>query len=425
MKLAILGGSFNPIHVGHLYLADLVLSNLGYDRVVLVPAHVSPFKEEVPGMPESACDRLLMIAAAIQGDSRLTVDDCELERGGLSYTVDTLRDIIDRYRPSGKPALIIGDDLAADFPRWKDGDRIPELADPVIARRLGSAPADLPFPHTLLKNEPLEVSSRMLRERIAAGGAWRYLVPEGARRIIEERGLYGCPERQPVPEIAELWKGGKPPADVIGKVEAAARENLGMHRFLHSRNVAWLAADLCRRFSQDPETGYLAGIAHDLAKQLTEREQLKLAEKAGLVLSSLETEKPSLLHGRTAALILRDHFGIRHEGVLHAVASHTTGAGQMGVLDKIVYIADKVEVSRPGIPPELRDLAFRGNDLDGIFLEVFRETVGSLRSGKRKLSQQTLALWEHLRELASEPGITKTEDTVPEDTVSEDTGDRR
>ena len=76
----------------------------------------------------------------------------------------------------------------------------------------------------------------------------------------------------------------------------------------------------------------------------------------------------------------------------------------MDALDKIVYVADKVEVSRTGIPPELRDLAFQGDDLDEIFLEVFRETVGSLRSGKRKLSLQTLALWEHLKGPTGETG---------------------
>ncbi|MCL2193240.1 MAG: nicotinate-nicotinamide nucleotide adenylyltransferase, partial [Treponema sp.] len=86
MRLAVLGGSFNPIHMGHLFLADAVLSKLGYDRVVLVPAFRSPFKLAAQGMEDSTHNRLEMIAASIAGDPRLTLDDCEIRRGGVSFT---------------------------------------------------------------------------------------------------------------------------------------------------------------------------------------------------------------------------------------------------------------------------------------------------------------------------------------------------
>ena len=193
MRLAILGGSFNPIHLGHLFLADTVLSAPRYDRVVFVPAYKSPFKLAAAGMEDSARDRLEMIAASIAGDPRLTVDACEIRRGGVSYTVDTIADIIRRYAPDGKPGLIIGDDLAADFPQWHKSDEILAMADIIIARRThaGAEPATAspPYPCTQITNDVMEVSSAMIREKIAAGGAWRYLVPSAARSIIEERGM--------------------------------------------------------------------------------------------------------------------------------------------------------------------------------------------------------------------------------------------
>jgi nicotinate-nucleotide adenylyltransferase len=99
MKLAILGSSFNPIHLGHLIAADEVLSELHYDRVVLVPAYRSPFKLATSGMEDSTHARLEMAAAAIAGNPQLAIDDCEIRRGGVSCTVDTVAAIIRRYAP--------------------------------------------------------------------------------------------------------------------------------------------------------------------------------------------------------------------------------------------------------------------------------------------------------------------------------------
>ena len=190
MKLAILGGSFNPVHIGHLFLADEVLSKLNYDRVILVPAFQSPLKIDAGGaLPQ---DRLEMLAASISGDPRLTIDECELNREGVSYTIETLIDIIERYRPEGKPGLIMGDDLVASFDSWQKPQDIAELVDFVIARREGpEALSNFSYPYRALNNEVMNVSSSLVREKIGKTDAWRYLVPSGARCIIEDRGLYG------------------------------------------------------------------------------------------------------------------------------------------------------------------------------------------------------------------------------------------
>jgi len=394
MRLAILGSSFNPIHLGHLFLADAVLSELRYDRVALVPAFRSPFKLAAPAMEDNARNRLEMTAASIAGDPRLTVDDCEIRRGGVSYTVDTVSDIIRRYAPDGKPGLIIGDDLAADFPRWHKSDEILAIADIIIARRLHSGALTVPYPCTQITNSVMEISSGMVREKIAANAAWRYLVPAAARTIIESRGLYGLS-----PRPAEI-----PDQSLIIRVEEAAREGLSLERFLHSRNTALMAWDLCRRFSAshpayklNPELGYLAGIAHDLGKQLSEKELIKLAKSDGRRISRLEKEKPSLLHGRASAVLLRERFNVNNEDVLEAAALHTLGGKDMGPLAKVVYIADKMEVSREKIDPAVRKLAYTEDDLDRIFVTVLEQTVSWLRAKKLKLSQESLALLEKMR----------------------------
>jgi nicotinate-nucleotide adenylyltransferase len=394
MKLAILGGSFNPVHVGHLFLADTALS-LGYDRIALIPAWRSPFKPEAPNMESTARDRLDMLVAAIAGDPRLTVDDCEIRRGGVSYTVDTLRDIIRRCPIDGRPGLVIGDDLAGDFPRWYQSDAILAMADIIIARRIHSGELRCPYPNRQITNEVMEVSSAMVRERIVSGGAWRCLVPAAARTIIEDRGLY---RGEAAPVSPGGLSGNAVSKKIILRVEEAAREILPPERFLHSRNTALLAWDLCRRFGLDPERGYLAGVAHDLGKPLSGGELLRLAKKDGRPISRLEKKKPSLLHGRAAAVLLKERFDIHNGDILEAVALHTEGGEGMGPLAKAVYIADKMEVSREKADPALREMCYSGGSLDQVFFAVLDNTVSWLRSKQIDLSAETFRLLEKMRD---------------------------
>jgi nicotinate-nucleotide adenylyltransferase len=397
MKLAILGGSFNPIHLGHLFLADSVISELQYDRVVLIPAYFSPFKTGNSGMDTNARDRLEMIAASIAGDPRLTVDDCEIRRGGVSYTMDTITDIIRRYAPDGKPGFIIGDDLAPEFPQWHKSDEILALADIIVARRIHSQVLNIPYPCTPIPNDVIEISSRMIREKIAANTAWRYLVPSAARTIIEDRGLYGCGIQT---GQADSAKARIPLKNLILRVEEAAREDLNRERFRHSRNTALMAWDLCRRFpayNLDPQLGYLAGLAHDLGKPLSDKELIKVIKDDNGKISLLEKEKPSLLHGRASAILLRDYFDVHNEAVLEAAALHTAGGKNMGPLAKMVYIADKMEVSREKADTSLRKLIYTSTDLDRILLAVLEQTVSWLHAKKVKVFEETLSLLEKTR----------------------------
>jgi nicotinate-nucleotide adenylyltransferase len=405
MKLAILGGSFNPLHLGHLFLAETVLSAFDYDRIIMIPAFQSPFKLSSPGMGDSSRDRLDMIAASIAGDPHLTLEDCEVRREGVSYTIDTVKDIIARYIPEGKPGLILGDDLAKDFPKWRNFDELIELADIIIARRIHSEEQSWPFPCRQIKNEVMELSSAQVRERIAAGKGWRYLVPAAARTIIEDRRLYGLLSPAGI-EAAGNAKSGLT-RDLIIRVENAVRESLSPSRFLHSRNTALLAWDLCRRFGLDPELGYLAGIAHDMAKPLDGKAVLHLAKSGAWEISDLERSKPSLLHGKAAAVLLRKRFDIHNEDVLEAVAWHTGGRPGMGSLTKIIYIADKIEVSREQVDSAIRKACFTADggktgetcvSLDQLFSLVMKSTVEWLRSENLKLSDETLCLIDKIQE---------------------------
>lgn len=183
MKLGVFGGTFDPVHHGHLAIALAAVESLALDRVVFVPARRSPLKVDVPTASEA--DRLAMLERAIADEPRFECSRLELERPGPSYTVDTLEALSAR----GTLFLILGGDAVRDLDRWKEPDRIRRLATLVVARRPGSDVSQVPG--TILLDAPLtDISARELRARTARGRSLRYLVPDGVWHYIEDRGLY-------------------------------------------------------------------------------------------------------------------------------------------------------------------------------------------------------------------------------------------
>lgn len=379
MRLAVLGGSFNPVHLGHLALADAVLHAFSYDHVLLVPSFKNPFKEASEGA--SPQDRLEMLAAATLGDGRFGLEDCEIRRGGVSYMIDTVEHLMDRYRPEGKIGLILGDDLGESFPAWRGASALAGTTDIILGRRLLKA-EPFAYPHRTLDNTVFQVSSSDLRRRIAAGEPWRYLVPFQVAALIEERGLYGH---------GSAGQAFRTASSRMVDIETFAFRRLSTERFLHSRNVAMQAEALAGRFGADQAGAYLAGISHDLCKDLPIADMMALALADGAGLSDLERRKPSLLHARAAARLLELHFGPMEPSIVEAVRLHTSGAPGMGVLAQIVYIADRIEPRRESVSPRLRDLASQA-DLQTLFRAVLFETADRLSRRGKTIAPGTEAL---------------------------------
>jgi len=182
VRIGVFGGTFDPVHVGHLAIAQAALESGKLDRVIFVPARRSPLKDREPVAP--AEDRLLMLEAATKNEPRFAVSRIELERDGPSYTVDTLEGL----RGEGELHLILGSDALADLSRWRSPERIRELATILVARRPGAPKPDASA--TAFDAPCLDISSRELRARAGRGLTLRYLVPDEVWRHIERRGLY-------------------------------------------------------------------------------------------------------------------------------------------------------------------------------------------------------------------------------------------
>jgi nicotinate-nucleotide adenylyltransferase len=185
MKIGILGGTFNPPHIGHLVLAQEVKEKIGLDRVLFIPTNVPPHKEN---KGTSSLDRLKMVTLAIQGNKNFKVLDLEIERGGISYTVDTVRELKNKY-PKIKFYLIVGSDLANDFPTWKYFRELKESIKIVVAER-----KDYPLKHInnfiLVDITQIHISSSQIRELVHQGGSIKYLVRDNVANYIKKRKLY-------------------------------------------------------------------------------------------------------------------------------------------------------------------------------------------------------------------------------------------
>lgn len=188
MRAAILGGTFNPVHFGHLFIAETVREELGYETVILVPANKPVHKDDTPVIDPA--HRLSMLALAVEGNPHLIVDDCDIRRGGKTYSIETVTHLMAAHGISGKPGFIIGDDLLAGFPSWKEAERLARETDLIVVRRTSETPLPFAFPHRLVMNAMLPISSSEIRRRVVAGRSVRYLLPDAVISYMEAHRLY-------------------------------------------------------------------------------------------------------------------------------------------------------------------------------------------------------------------------------------------
>ncbi|MCH7471421.1 nicotinate (nicotinamide) nucleotide adenylyltransferase [bacterium] len=199
-RIGILGGSFNPVHLAHLLVAQEAWYRLDISRVLFIPAAKNPLKHSPP-VQATGAQRLKMLKLACAQDSRFTVVDSEIKRGGKSYAIDTLRALAKRYR-GAELYLLLGADAALTLPKWKDIESFRDLCRVVLWNRPGSADlaggvpdelAALGLRYEFMQIPPLQLSSSEIRRRVRQGKPVRYFVPDAVAEFIHQHSLYLTP----------------------------------------------------------------------------------------------------------------------------------------------------------------------------------------------------------------------------------------
>jgi nicotinate-nucleotide adenylyltransferase len=199
VRIGILGGTFNPPHLGHLVCAQEAYLQLALDQVMLIPARIPPHKpvDDEPG-PEH---RLALCRLAVEGDERFTVSALEVDRPGPSYTVDTLEELHSQA-PENELFLILGGDVAAGLPYWREPERVLSFATVAVAKRRGTSKSAVDQALSSIRGGDrvqffpmprIGISSTQVRRRARAGVSIKYIVPDAVASYIEEHGLYGGP----------------------------------------------------------------------------------------------------------------------------------------------------------------------------------------------------------------------------------------
>lgn len=305
MKIAILGGSFDPIHQGHIAMARHVLRHHLVQEVWFMVAQSTPLKDR---QMTPFAQRVEMTRAALRHERHMRVCTLEGERSGKSYTVDTVRECKRRY-PGHEFVWLIGNDQAQQLDRWKDIETVSkEIVFYVFPRKTEAITCA--YPHQAMTMKLWDVSSTMIRH---GHGLW--LVPKAVRRMMAKQYLY---------------------------VESYAQGHLQARRFQHCQSVAALCVKLAAAHDIDPQKAYVAGMLHDICKEW-DRERLR--RYLGALDPKRLDEAAPIWHGYAGAYYVAQALGIHDDAIFRAIYHHVTGADHMP-LAMIVYAADKLDPSR-------------------------------------------------------------------------------
>ena len=346
-KIGLLGGTFDPVHFGHLRLATECRDKLQLEEIWFIPCAQPPHKDWTISPYEK---RSHWLKQALGDADWYRILDIEQQRGGKSYTYHTLKELR-KQEPDCEFYFLTGADSLTYLDTWYRWEDILDMCQFVATNRpgyVGEVPEKLQKEAKKRKGgiicleiDALDISSTEVREQIALQKDISKLVPA---EIIDE-----------VKDSMEIKVEG---------YKAILKKRLSVKRYTHSVGVANTAAKLAGMFDGDIERAYLAGLLHDYAREMSSSDLLELAVVHNLHSDPVELLQPSLLHGPVGAWMLKDQGIIEDEAILNAIRWHTTGHPDMKQLDRIIYIADYIEPGRefPGVDA-LRQIVHRDLNL--------------------------------------------------------------
>ncbi|MBE6022825.1 MAG: nicotinate-nucleotide adenylyltransferase [Cellulosilyticum sp.] len=340
-KLAIMGGTFDPIHMGHLVTAEEVRHEFQVDEVLFVPTGHPPHKSHIN---MTTCEhRYLMTVLATAANPCFKVSRIEIEREGVTYTIDTIKELKRIYGEEVQLYFITGADAVHKILGWKESTELLQLCDFVAVTRPGYNKNELmrkvkemneQYESNIhfLEVPALAISSSDIRRRLMEEKPIKYLVPQEVENYIKKHALYDYRIRLTDDERACMY-------DYVAS-------KLSPKRYAHTRGVVEMALEYAKLNGIDYDETFIAALFHDIAKEIPAKEALAICEKYGIELDEYERSHIHLAHGKVGAVILQRDWGISKPSILDGIRYHTLGRLEMTDLEKAIYLADMTEEGR-------------------------------------------------------------------------------
>ena len=367
-RIGIMGGSFDPIHQGHIRMAQCALESLRLDKVLMLPSGNPPHKPDIT----PAEHRYRMVCAACAGLDGL--EPCFFDDTATAeiYTVDTLSILHEKY-PKAELFYIIGADTLMELHKWRMFEKVLTLCTFLVCPRSWNyTPKQLDEERKrltalggqfiLLDMEVVDVSSTEVRKAIRDGESTPFL-PVQVRQYAQTAGLYGASQR--IPE-GPKWL-------------AMLFEDLSVKRFSHTLAVADTARRLALLHGLDPVKAEVAGLLHDCAKCLPLKEMQRIAKDNHLTDDPSILESGALLHSVVGAYMASTKYGCTDEEVIAAIRSHTTGQAEMSRLSMSVWLADTIEPTRAPYPLLDKTRMLAGLSLEKAMITSLEGTLQHVR----------------------------------------------
>lgn len=387
MKICISGGTFDPIHKGHIEIAKIALSQFNLDKVIFMPTGNSYMKSDVT----PSIHRYNMLKLAIEGIDKFEISDLEIKRAGYTYTKDTVVFFKENY-PDDELYFLIGTDTLFMLEKWYMPEYLFKNLIFIVAKR-GDADsvakaeelkekfnADIRFMH----NDIIDISSTEIREEFDNKS-----YDEFNNRFFDKKVFEYIKENHLYKEMND--------AEMITLLSKELKES----RLMHTFGVIDTATSLAKAYQADIKKCERAALLHDCAKYMPLEDMIAICERNFVELNDLEKSNDSLLHAKAGACLAYEKYGIKDKEILDAIKYHTTGKPDMSLIEKIIFVSDFIEPGRTHSEklPMYRMIAMA--DINLVCMNILKDTLDYLESLNEEFDPLTKETYIFYKDLIS------------------------
>ncbi len=371
MKIGIVGGTFDPIHNGHLMLGEYAYRQYELDEVWYMPNGNPPHKSNV-SISSDVRDRVNMVELSIIDKPYFKLQPYEVEHKEVHYSYQTMEYFNQAY-PGNQFYFVIGADSLFHIEKWVHPERLlkecmilaayrDEKTSDEMTQQISYLNKKYDADIRLLNTPNVDISSSEIRRKLDADVSVQEYVPAAVHMYLR------------------------------------VKETIPTKRFTHTLGVMNTAKDLAKHYQQNTANAMLAGLLHDCAKGIPAGERISLCEQYGLKVSEAERMNTELLHAKLGCYLAEVEYGISDREILEAILYHTTGRPKMTFLDKIIYIADYIEPGRKEAPnlAKIRELAYV--DIDRCLVTILEQTISYLKTRKEVIDPMTEQTYYYYKE---------------------------